>query len=1436
MNPDFVQLDRHFSLLSKTQEEAEHADFLDIWGDSKSKSWSQIEDGYRTVILAEAGAGKTEEMKQRARKGVANGRAAFFIRIEDIDIDFEDSFEVGDPQSFADWLASSHEGWFYLDSVDEARLKDPAAFRKALQRFARRIKASAHRAHIVVSSRPYAWQPRSDRAFMDEVLYLPAPESQENAGDESVEKKEVTGSALQVFRLKPLDKSRARIFAEARGVLDFERLWTEIERLDLSDLAERPFDLEAIISKWKVDGALNGRLKLLRHIVNQRLGEIDPDRERRQPLGLQKARAGARLLAAAVILTGEAGIRVPDAAPKESGTEANQLLPDWNPNDVRALLERAIFNDVIFGAVRFRHRETRELLAAEWFFELLKSGTSRHSVEALIFRKQYGVEIISPRLRPILPWLILFDENIRNRTLAIDPGIFVEGGDPAELPLSIRKEILSDIVGRIASRQDRGKASDNSAIARIAHHDLADDVFKLIEQHAESDDAIFFLARLVWQGGMSNCVSSLLHIAADSARRNGVRIVSTRALMTSGTNEQKLMLWNLLLEASTDIPRELVAELVRHSPSDSTCIELLLKSINRIAAGERFKTSGLTRALHEFVDRLPIENKIGVKQPIELLISGFNEFLDRPPYIERGECHVSQKFTWLLGPAIHAVERAVANRLDSAMTDAPIAIMLKVPLARYWKGEESCGYKDKLSEYVPNWPELNDHLFWKNIEMVRVANLARNGEPLQDDWPVQWPGHYWSFESDSFSRVIQFIEKRTFEDDRLVALALAYRVYAEAGKTSENLGRLISVVAGSPELEAKLQQLQNPQVSKQARKWQKEEKKYKRKRELERLQHEKSRSEWIVRLKDNPDIVRNPPGLGPGIFSNDQYWLFGELEGGIRTHRGHETDWQSLTKDFGQDVARAFRDAAVAHWRLFRPELRSEGAETGSTPYSLIFAMAGLDIEARETPQFPGNLGKQELLHALRYITWELNGFPRWLEATYRSFPEQVMSAIQTELFWELTNTKSDQPMHYILHDLAYYALWLHPALVEPVLAWTLANEVPSRDALRHILLILKSGGGQPDVMAALAKRKVATSHILADLPYWYAVWVDAEPETGIAAVEGWLAALSAEQSSESAQVFIAALMGSCHDGGTGSNIGNFRTTKHLKSLYVLMYRYIRASEDINRAGGGCYSPELRDYAQDARNRLFNLLSEIRGKATYISIKELIKDHPDVDSRPWMAKVAYKHAEEDGELDLWTAEQVRQFAIDKTRLPTSHRQLFDNGVARIIDLKNWLERGNDSPFLTWQRAAGETEMRNLVAGWLNTQSGSRFTCAQENELSNKQRPDIFLQNSSVTSAVPIELKLLDKNWSGPKLCERLRNQLAGDYLREETAGCGVMLLIWQGTDSAKKWQIGGRRAGISGLRDALMEYWESISDSFSNVSAIEVIVVDLTIRALKADQ
>lgn len=283
------------------------------------------------------------------------------------------------------------------------------------------------------------------------------------------------------------------------------------------------------------------------------------------------------------------------------------------------------------------------------------------------------------------------------------------------------------------------------------------------------------------------------------------------------------------------------------------------------------------------------------------------------------------------------------------------------------------------------------------------------------------------------------------------------------------------------------------------------------------------------------------------------------------------------------------------------------------------------------------------------------------------------------------------------------------------------------------------------------------------------------------------------------------------------------------------MHRHIQVKEDIDRANKGTYSPELRDDAQDARSRLFNLITEIPGKASYIAVKQLIADHPDADYRPWMAKRAYQRAVADGDFEPWTASQVFDFAQSQTNTPTTHRQLFDLAVQHLTDLKNWLERGNDSAWETWQRAGGETEMRTLIAGWLNQRCQSQYVTAQEPELANSQRMDIWLHSTYVKSPVPIELKLLDKDWSVNDLCERLRNQLAGDYLREETAGCGVLLLVAHNIGQKKYWIVNGKIVVLTELADALKNYWQGISEQYPGVLAIDVIVIDLAERGRVSD-
>ena len=1257
-----VPLERQFSPVPNDQPEGEGDDFLSVLGYDKPKTWDDIDREFRCVILAEAGAGKTEEFRQRASVLACQGKPSFFIRIEDIEADFYKAFEVGEENLFQSWLQSTGEAWFFLDSVDEARLEHPRTFEKALRRFSNAIQKGAHRAHIYLSSRPYAWRPKEDRRLFDDLLYLAAqPESDDRKEDVDAQPQ----SAFSLYTMRPLDEERIRRFCEARTAGQVDRLLREVERTNLWSLAERPFDLEGILAKWDSDGELGGRLELLRHNIGNRLrDDHNSDRAQRQPLNIQRAREGASRLAAAVILTGMPGLNVPDAAPVKPGIEAETVLADWDPKDVHALLERGIFNDVIYGAVRFRHRDVRELLAAEWFAGLLKDGNSRTNVEKLFFRNQYGERIITPRLRSILPWLILFDDDVRHKALAIHPEIAVEGGDPSQLPLPLRQRILSDIVRRIVSNEDDRSARDNGAIARIASQDLTGGAKQLIEEFADNDDAIFFLGRLVWQGEMASCVSPFIDIAVDGTRGIYARIASARAVMTCGSHEQKQILWHNLNERDDLIPRELLAELVEGVEPDSSNIAQLVISLGKLPPYERYKGTGLGRALHKYVEGLPIVSDC---QEISQLLDGLYGYLDRQPYVERRECHVSKEYAWLLSPATHAVERLVEARNERAYGTAALSIMLMVPALRFWRETDFSEYKGSLKVLVPNWPELNDALYWASIDQARSAKEANSGEPLTDDWSVSWLGHFWSFDSTSLPRLLEYISSRTLLDDRLVALSTAFRVYVEADRPAHILSSLEDAVADDPVLRHQLDTLLNPPVSETMRRHEEEHAEYLRKRKVEEERERQARETWIEGLRADPDRVRNPPDLKPGEFTNDQYWLMIELQDSSPvTGRSDYANWQALIPDFGDAVAHAYRDAAVSHWRHYEPPLQSEGVERdNTTPYALIFAMAGLEIEAAEVDEFPANLNEVQVRLALRYITWELNGFPSWFERMYHKFPTLTKEAVLKELLWELENTEADNSLHYILSDLAYRAPWLHAEIAPAILKWVEDNPTRISVNSHHCIHILVNGRTDPVRLASLAKQQMENINDADSIAVWHALRVDCEPIHGIPELGQWLADLDDETATHTAQIFITSLMGGRRSDGC-PQVGRYRTAVHLKALYLLMHRYIRAREDVDRSGGGVYSPALRDDAQDARNRLFSLLSEKPGKESYLVIKQLAHDHPDPDYRPWMTKQAYKRAEDDGDLEPWTAEQVSAFAWTQHLLP---RHIASSSIWLLVDCK-----------------------------------------------------------------------------------------------------------------------------------------------------------------------
>jgi len=117
----------------------------------------------RVVLLAEAGSGKSREFQERAKILTEMGRFAFVVRLDQLaDTSLESVLGPHESARLLTWRRGTGEGYFFLDSVDEAKFSRMTDFDSALNRFRDAVKDDLARAHIYLSSRITEWQPKSD--------------------------------------------------------------------------------------------------------------------------------------------------------------------------------------------------------------------------------------------------------------------------------------------------------------------------------------------------------------------------------------------------------------------------------------------------------------------------------------------------------------------------------------------------------------------------------------------------------------------------------------------------------------------------------------------------------------------------------------------------------------------------------------------------------------------------------------------------------------------------------------------------------------------------------------------------------------------------------------------------------------------------------------------------------------------------------------------------------------------------------------------------------------------------------------------------------------------------------------------------------------------------------------------------------------------------
>jgi hypothetical protein len=1444
---EHIDLDRKFWPVEADEgNDPESIRTIFAFGLGQQLSWEGILKKDRVVILAEPGTGKTEEFRAVTKRLRMASKPAFFCRIELLqELEVRHSLDIGTAEEFDEWLNGNKEAYFFLDSVDEARLKSHAAFEIALRRFANTIGERLHRTKVFVSCRVSNWRATADLSLF--LSHLPRPEiltmreneevSTEEAGqayeeiiptDRSIDSKEKKDHV--VFQLAPLNDQQIRHFAAQKGIDDAKEFIDAIERSDAGIFAERPQDLLVLIAYWKSNGHLGRHAEMLDFNIKVKLGEHDQIRDALKPLSSDDALFGAERLAAAITLQRKTAIILPDrpidADLRAVSIEPKESLPDWSSDKIQTLLDRAIFDEAVYGTVRFHVREVCENLVAKWLKRLITEGKSRRSIEGLIFAQRYGRDVIIPSMRPIAAWLALWDERVRNRLRKIAPEILIENGDPSVLPIEFRESLLIGFAELYAECQYTGTSFDITMVRRLADPQLASTVNELLKKYASHDDICALLLRLIWQGPISESTNAALSFAIDDQTSSYIRICAIRAVAAAGITEQHAKLVNTLLADTSELNLNILGEVCGLFFPDILSVSQLLKILKNADPPERYSSSQLQQSIED------IANTIAPDKGAEKLLRGLHKLLKSQPFIERRHCEISVRYAWLLPSAIRVANQFIQKKHDFPF-DPIVLDLFRGFLAAQDFIDFSVSDGDKIIEDAKAWPEFRYQLFWHAIAAARDREKDSKKHPT-GWWQVRWELHdFWVPGTNDLEQLFEDLIHKPLIEDRIIVLTAIFAVYVDEGRPRKLRERMKRTVAVTPELEAKLHALLHPRpLPEEDKKWRRQERSFKQKRIEYEKRQKTNRMDWQQALRKKPEEIKNVGNAQEGKIWQRTAYLYDRIreKKDESEHGLGYSNWRVLIDEFGFDVSKNFRDGCVAYWRNYDPLTYPNRLTSKSIPWPRIIGLTGIAMEAADDPDWAKKITREEATLAAHYSVCELSEFPVWFKELYSEFPDLVDTVIKDELRWELHESPKENTFPHTLSALKYGDKEFNKHF-KSTLFDLLSEQEPANDlVLDHTLSLILEGDlntAFKKKLAELTCERFKAASVKKRKITWLIVLLCFDGIRGCDLLKKWIKDLpSTEEQKETMIDFCAALTD--HGGARfGLTVRDYERIEVLGELMPLIYQFVKVEEDARHEDA--YSPDIRDHAERTRSHLLNVIFDTPGRPSYDVLMNLSKTISYSFSKDRMGYLARERAALDAEFEPWSGSEVAEFAALAEKQPRTEADLYELALARLDDLKIDIEDGDESEAALLQKLSKEPKLRVILANRLRKSSRTVYTVSSEEELADATQPDIRLNAPQISAPVPVELKIADK-WTLAKLRERMENQLIGQYMR--VSQYGIFLVVHNGEKKSKHWKDNNsqKMVDFAGLVGALKQSATDLIRKYPNVADLEVVGIDFTVR------
>jgi hypothetical protein len=593
-----------------------------------------------------------------------------------------------------------------------------------------------------------------------------------------------------------------------------------------------------------------------------------------------------------------------------------------------------------------------------------------------------------------------------------------------------------------------------------------------------------------------------------------------------------------------------------------------------------------------------------------------------------------------------------------------------------------------------------------------------------------------------------------------------------------------------------------------------------------------AKSSSAQRLKVTPSAKKALLGMVPtlhdGTGKGGLEWVAQWLLQTSTNSRYSEVDFQIFEHTAGATITDAVRQGFSNIWRKEPP--RFDENQPQSTYHITAAGLQGLHVELGTGAELPA-LSESEVRQALRYGTFEINGYPKWFWPLVSAYPDIAKSELSKMALEAENGAVSKEHAEQLFMSLADAPTDVCVELIP--LAWTyLTTGKPTREFVAeqvlHSIMTSTTKIRQSDfehVASAIVKRAfkspmpekpdTAQSTSQREAAVWGGHWLMSYPVSFQRKVSQW-----GPKDPMAVQAFIAGMAGYFGRDRSGAMTQLARASDDGVMVLEHMYQWTKwavpPAGDIPHSDGVVYTPSARDDAQRFRDSLLGAIASANSQFAYEVLARIFSSASGLE-KPYVRSLQFEMRERQFAKAPLSQVGYDQFESDFKADITDTLSLATAVHSDLLAVRYDIERGEHSlrnffsaldftrvnkKGVAGERAglALEVEFQRLLASELNHHALGRYSVTVESNTAESKRRDVLCSRNDWRAS--IELKMSER-WTLDDYVIALESQLLGQYMRHNKATIGFLVLVLQTKNRRWKNLDTGNTVGFDELLDLL---------------------------------